>query len=61
MPIPTILITIPAIGKKGITGHKIIKIKSNSPAKIIIITPTSSRINLEQNPIIRETSLSINI
>ena len=54
------LITIPAIGKRGITGQSTIKIKSNNPAKTIIITPTSNKINLEQNPIIRETSLSIN-
>ena len=58
---PVIVITIPAIGSKGINGHKTISAKLKMPPIMMIRVPAISRKRREKNPIIRETSLSKNI
>lgn len=58
---PVMLSIMPTIGKNGIIGQMMTKIKLSTPPMIIIKVPAMSRTRREINPIKRETNLSKNI
>ena len=52
---------MPVIGKNGIIGQRIIKIRLSAPTRIMMIVPAKSKIRREMKPIKRETNRSKNI
>ena len=56
-----ILRMMPAMGKKGIKGHKIMKIRQTILPTMMMMQPTRRRKRRVKNPMIRETRRSMNI
>ena len=58
---PVIDKIMPAIGRSGKNGQRIIRSKLKMPPMIIITVPAIRSTRREKNPMIRETSLSKNM
>ena len=58
---PTIVRIMPAMGSKGMIGHKMISTRLATPLRIIRTVPVMSKIKREIKPMKRETKRSRNM
>lgn len=58
---PMVLNIIPAIGARGIKGHKTSRTRLRMPPSIRIIMPVNIKMRREKKPMMRETRRSKNI
>ena len=58
---PITLRIIPAMGARGMKGHRIRRMRLRVPPRVITIIPVRIRMSREKKPIIREMRRSINM